>query len=98
MNRIWLKVNTPAKIFFCAYIDYRPKLVYRVQMLDLIEPIQVRLSEMTQAQRRDVAHVTGVPFATVQKIAIAATRDPQVSTWAALARHFGMSIEIEIDQ
>lgn len=62
--------------------------------MNLANDIRARLKPMSYEERDAVAKATGVPFSTVQKIAIGQTEDPRVSTVEALAKYFGMTLEI----
>jgi transcriptional regulator with XRE-family HTH domain len=50
-----------------------------------VEELASALSGMTQAQRRQLGERCGVPFDTLQKIALRQTRNPRISTYQRLA-------------
>jgi len=58
-------------------------------MDNLITPIREYLQAMTQAERKSFAKSAGLPFPTLQKIAIGETVDPRLATWAAIASAMG---------
>jgi len=49
-----------------------------------VEQIVVALQGMTQDERRRLGESVGVPFDTVQKIALRQTRNPRVETFLRL--------------
>ena len=50
-----------------------------------IEEIAVALQGMTQEERRQLGSRVGVPFDTLQKIALRQTRNPRVETFLRLS-------------
>lgn len=48
--------------------------------MSMVSFIRERLSGRTQAEWRVIAEATGVPYATLEKIAYGVTEDPRVST------------------
>lgn len=52
--------------------------------MNVVETLSARLKAMTTAERQRVAEASGVPFPTVQKIAIGQTRNPRFNTVNAL--------------
>lgn len=53
-------------------------------VMPTIEEIATALRGMTQEQRRQLGEQVGVPFDTIQKIALRQTRNPRVGTFVRL--------------
>jgi len=53
-------------------------------MVDLLDDVVSRLRDRRQKAWREVAALSGVPFSTVQKVAYAVSRRPQVQTVVAI--------------